>query len=867
MHDTIDFKSIAVAALRSARSLLPNLISGGEFSSTEYIVRNPSRADNTPGSFSINWQTGRWSDFATGAKGGDVISWYAHARGLEQTEAARQIAERLGVSLSKADGNETGSHTNKTEAASKIYDWGEEGPPQQYKELRRHYYPKHATPKRKVKIKKRDVPKDRQWTNCYRVFQNGRPIGWQWKKPSDYRSVAYVGLGTDTQNIFWPEGEKDSDTLNKFGFSAFTFGGGDGLPDDIDNFLKRIFNDHRKLIIPIDNDAAGRKQGLKKAEKAHACGIKHICIFNPATVWSDCPAGGDITDWFEKGGGTREKLLEIVETLPNWQPGTSDGVASDNDTSTDDDGAGPSWDEPDFSLLDDRRGELPPFPLDVLSTIWQEWATNAAHGAGTTVDHVVVPLLSIASSLIGTARRVRATTSWTQPFTLWTAIVGNSGTGKTPGLNVSQRALARIERNRKHLIGELRRAHEGKVELAKTTKKIWQEKVAEAIQAGRNPPDMPADAEVPDPFEAPRLFVSDVTIEKLAKLLIARPQGMLRIVDELAGLFLNLGRYSGGSDREFWLEAWNGNPYRVERVNRPPVDVEHLLVGITGGFQPDKLSRSLGGDADGLYARVLLSWPAEAGYRPLTDTVAEIEPEFENALTKLVELAEFEDGKLVIRNVTLGREAIAVLDDFRKLVDRKKNGLDGRERDWWVKTPAHVLRLAGTLSYMDWAMELTAAPAPTAIDALFVTAAVRLVTDYFWPHARAALRQIGLTERHIHARKVLRWLRAERGPDDEVSLQDIRRTALGQSLDAEATTKLIDSLVRAGWLRRAPAIKTDGRPVYRWQSNPLLWDAESAGSAERSTDGLEQPLSALSALCAPAQENARAGEEEATWTV
>ena len=112
----------------------------------------------------------------------------------------------------------------------------------------------------------------------------------------------------------------------------------------------------------------------------------------------------------------------------------------------------------------------------------------------------------------------------------------------------------------------------------------WQKKVEEAVEAGQKAPDMPAEAEVPDPFEAPRLFVSSATIEKLTKLLLARPQGMLHIGDELAGLFLNMSRYSGGSDREFWLEAWNGNSYRVERVNRPPVDVEHLLVGITGGF-------------------------------------------------------------------------------------------------------------------------------------------------------------------------------------------------------------------------------------------------------------------------------------------
>jgi hypothetical protein len=52
-----------------------------------------------------------------------------------------------------------------------------------------------------------------------------------------------------------------------------------------------------------------------------------------------------------------------------------------------------SWDDPDISILDDRRGELPVFPLDVLSASWQQWATNAAHGAGCAVDYVMVPAI------------------------------------------------------------------------------------------------------------------------------------------------------------------------------------------------------------------------------------------------------------------------------------------------------------------------------------------------------------------------------------------------------------------------------------------------------------------------------------------
>src|SRR5688572_27911330 len=84
---------------------------------------------------------------------------------------------------------------------------------------------------------------------------------------------------------------------------------------------------------------------------------------------------------------------------------------------------GATWDDPDLSVLDDRRGELPPFPVERLPA-WGDWLRDAANGGGVTPGHVAVPLLSIASSLIGTARRVRASRAWSEPLALWTGIVG-----------------------------------------------------------------------------------------------------------------------------------------------------------------------------------------------------------------------------------------------------------------------------------------------------------------------------------------------------------------------------------------------------------------------------------------------------------
>jgi Protein of unknown function (DUF3987) len=504
--------------------------------------------------------------------------------------------------------------------------------------------------------------------------------------------------------------------------------------------------------------------------------------------------------------------------------------------------AGQGWGDPDWSLIDDRRGVLPEFPIDVMSPEWSTWLCAAARGAGTSVDHVAIPLLSIASSLIGTSRRVKPARGWSEPRSLWTASIGFSGSGKTPGLGVTTRTLSAIEKDRRGRISELQRAHEAKVEVAKAAAKKWKAEVADAVEAGHPPPEMPAEATDPGEFIAPRLYLSDATIERIAALLQGRPSGMVMVCDELAGLFSNMARYSNGSDREFWLKAWNGSDHIVERQGRPPVVLDHLLIGLTGGLQPDVLARCFVGDHDGFYARMLFSWPDEPAYRPLSNDVAEIEPEFQSALVRLIDLPAQEDGVFAPRTIWLEDAAVREFEQFRQFLHGERNARDGREREWLAKGPAQVLRLAGTLTFMDWAMKGGVEPQTIARD--HVTAAICLWHDYFWPHARAALRQIGLSDRHADARRVLRWVKTS--GRRIVSLLDIRRDALGQKLDAERTLALMEQLAAANWFRDATEPHAGpGRPARRWAVNPKLFDKTSVQEMQEMQ---EIPFSAIPAI-------------------
>ncbi len=476
------------------------------------------------------------------------------------------------------------------------------------------------------------------------------------------------------------------------------------------------------------------------------------------------------------------------------------------------------WGEADWTLLDDRRGDLPEFPLNVFSDDLREFLGRAAIGAGVTIGHVVVPLLSIASGLVGNSRRVKASPAWVEPLAIWVALVGNSGTGKTPGIGVTTSALVSIDRNRKEMIGALERKHETKVETAKAAHKKWLREVDDATEAGTPPPSMPPEAVKVPPFVTPRLYVSTSTIEKIAPLIRARPAGLVLIADELAGLFSTMSRYSNGSDREFWLEAWNGKPYRVERVGNTAVDLDHLLVGIVGGFQPDKVSRAFDGDNDGFYARFCFAWPDEPPYRPLSQEIEAVTPELVNALSRLIRLSEPTEDVFVPRDLPLTRDASDTFEQFRERLHGQKVGLDGREREWWSKGATQVLRLAGTIALLEWAWSAEAAEL-VEIGNPSMEAAITIWSEFFWPHSRACLRQVGLTKTQADARRVLLWCKRERV--DEIRVLEARRDALGQTLDAKQTEDLLDTLTNRGWLRKCTT-QTRGRPLHRWTVNPIL---------------------------------------------
>jgi hypothetical protein len=92
----LNFKHIAQRALDCSRSLVPTLLTKGVKKGNEWVALNPRRNDSTLGSFKVNLDTGRWADFATGDRGGDLISLIAYLEYCSQSDAAKKIIQLLG---------------------------------------------------------------------------------------------------------------------------------------------------------------------------------------------------------------------------------------------------------------------------------------------------------------------------------------------------------------------------------------------------------------------------------------------------------------------------------------------------------------------------------------------------------------------------------------------------------------------------------------------------------------------------------------------------------------------------------------------------------------------------------------------------
>ena len=92
----IDFTQVKNYLKGREEVILRRLLPTGKKAGNEYVALNPKRSDAHLGSFRINTTTWKWADFATGDKGGDIISLYAYIKSVNQLTAAKELLRLIG---------------------------------------------------------------------------------------------------------------------------------------------------------------------------------------------------------------------------------------------------------------------------------------------------------------------------------------------------------------------------------------------------------------------------------------------------------------------------------------------------------------------------------------------------------------------------------------------------------------------------------------------------------------------------------------------------------------------------------------------------------------------------------------------------
>jgi hypothetical protein len=486
--------------------------------------------------------------------------------------------------------------------------------------------------------------------------------------------------------------------------------------------------------------------------------------------------------------------------------------------------------EPDLTILDDQALPAPDLPLPVFGDWWAQWLAAQAEAKGCPVDYVALGLLSTVSALIGAARWGSPWPGWREPAIIWGVAIGNPSSGKSPALETftdTKGILPEIEIEASQDYPERLAEWKTQVSLAKMRHDLWEKEVKSSLakhndteddeDTGSKIPEKPADAEPPERPTPPQLVTTDCTIEKLARLVLANPRGLMLFRDELAGWAGNMDRYGGnGGDRAFFVEAYGARRYVVNRMkDEDPIIVPALAVTICGGTTPDKLnSMLLSGEDDGLAARPIYTWPDPIP--PKRPTTAPPEGA-KQRLARLYQLPIPEQPE----PLPMDESAVAALQDYRLHVAREEAEAEGLYKSWLGKLPGRAVRLAVVLQHLYWC-STDSERSPKIITRRAMSAAIVFLKDYATPMAKRCFGSAVLPQADRDARVLAKWLAKQNPLPERVNARDLRRTYVLSAPKAERYDAALAELAEAGWLSSARDKAGPGRKPKDWLVHPQL---------------------------------------------
>ena len=600
--------------------------------------------------------------------------------------------------------------------------------------------------------------------------------------------------------VFITEGEKAADAGRKIGLLCTTSShGADGVQKADWTPLAG-----RDCIILPDCDKAGETYAEKVAEALAS-------LTPPASVkvvrLPGLSVKGDLFDYIEQSEAEdveaiRANILSLAAETPVTEPPSKVTKPPVEIAPV---GFGTVTASSEF--LSHEQSE--PFPAEALPEPLKAFVCGAADAIGCDESYVGLPLLVGLAGAIGNTRRIELKRGWREPAVLWGAIVGESGTQKSPALEVALKPV----RRRQH---ETMKRHAERVKEYEAALLCHDKALAQWKKSGMS---LSAPPEKPEEPQAERLWCDDITIEGLAALLLNNPRGLLLIRDELAGWLGGFDRYARGkgSDASRWLEMYGARAVVVDRKTgaSKTIYIPRAAVSIIGGIQPGALHRALGTEhlENGLAARLLLTCPSR---KPKTWGEADIPPamlqRIEGVFERLYTLEMVRSNEdLCPLDLPLSSGAKRAWVRFYNEHGKEQSDLDGDLAATWSKLEGGAARLALVIHLSRWAANDSALTDGNVVDQQSIESGICL-SRWFGAEARKVYGILSETPEQRELRRLIDRIQSRGGA---ATLRELTRSL---HIPAATVEQSLNRLVAAGvgrWEHTKPS-ETGGRPVSRF---------------------------------------------------
>ena len=461
--------------------------------------------------------------------------------------------------------------------------------------------------------------------------------------------------------------------------------------------------------------------------------------------------------------------------------------------------------------------DLPTFPVDALPETVRRYVLAVAESTQTSVDMAAVEALGVVSLCSQGKYFIRGNADWAEPLNTYTVVILSPAERKSSVLSMMIRSVELFESAENTRCGpeivksqmELSRLEKEKrslVERASKGKATEEEVRAKAAEIAKYEPIKPL-----------RLFVDDVTSEKLTSVL-AENKGCAAVVSAEGGIFdIISGLYSRNVNIDVFLKGHSGDTIRVDRIGRASESIIHPALTMVLAVQPEVLNGLMSNNTfrgRGLTARFLYAMPkSTVGSRSFST-----KPIPEGVRARYQALIE------TILSSDNEQEPISLDDGAREVLEDLFNEIEGRLKgdlaeisDWAGKFVGAVLRISGILHVMKY-------PKDSMFDAVDRETMEHAVTigRYFLAHAKAAYSLMGADTVNKDAQHLLSFIKRERLA--EFSRRDAMRLCRGFKT-ADSLQPVLNRLCEYGYIAVKPQEPVSGigrRPSEVYVTNPAV---------------------------------------------